>query len=677
MLKRAIAPKRFHDIPIARLLSLTFGLLVLLSIGVVLALTVSANVKNTFSLLNTRSVESVQSLKMLIDAYLEPVELTVRSLAGQIGRSELPLDDERAMMTILHGAITANRMVVAFEVYDLEGNVFGVFRQGPVFGEYSKAPVENPVIVEALSQLPVDGKPHWGELVAEQGVVHANVSLALEIKGKHVGALVAAVPLPRLSALVDDIGRTTEGTPFILDGPDHVLAHPLLVGPRRQRTSLEAGDNIATEVYLPDSVVGQLISQNRSAALNDQLPPPQIDPAQSGATPSSGQGRPGPRPFQGNRGTIPLAEFGSPILAAYPDREEGDMFEEAAEVGVEVSAVRVDGKQHIMLTSKVTTYAERPWIVGVYLDGDRVDREIERLVGSTMAGIVFLIIGVAFAFWLGRRLGRPIAQLNAMAGRVTTLDFDNVREMPPSRIREFNETALILNTMVDALRAFAAYVPRRLVTRLIETGAADAARSQERNVTLMFTDIASFTALSERMSATETADFLNEHFGIMCAEVDQSGGTVDKFMGDGMMAFWGAPDDMEDHAERAVRASERMAEAMARYNAARAKQGEPPVRVRIGIHTGPVVVGNIGSSDRMNYTIVGDTVNTCQRLEALGKVVDPTAECVALLSAETEKNLPVEILREALSAFHVPGREAPIQVHRLSLSQAAEKCTRL
>ena len=120
--------------------------------------------------------------------------------------------------------------------------------------------------------------------------------------------------------------------------------------------------------------------------------------------------------------------------------------------------------------------------------------------------------------------------------------------------------------------------------------------TRERTVTVMFTDIRGFGALSQRLSAHEVADLLNDHFDLLSRQIEATGGTVDKFIGDSVMAFWGAPDEQPDHAERALRAAGLIREAMAADNAARKARGEAPIQVRIGINTGPAVVGNIGSS---------------------------------------------------------------------------------
>src|SRR5204863_7956215 len=124
--------------------------------------------------------------------------------------------------------------------------------------------------------------------------------------------------------------------------------------------------------------------------------------------------------------------------------------------------------------------------------------------------------------------------------------------------------------------------------------------------------------------------------------------TVDKYIGDSVMAFWGAPAMQTDHAVRACRAAKAIAAILREDNERRAAKDLKPVRLRIGIHTGPAVVGNVGAPGRINYTLIGDTVNTAQRLEQLGKEVASDRDVIVLASAATAAKLPADIAREAL-----------------------------
>jgi class 3 adenylate cyclase len=161
------------------------------------------------------------------------------------------------------------------------------------------------------------------------------------------------------------------------------------------------------------------------------------------------------------------------------------------------------------------------------------------------------------------------------------------------------------------------------------------------------------------------AALLNEHFALLAACVEAEGGTVDKYLGDGMMAFWGAPERVKGRAARACRAALAMREAIAGDNARRRAEGRSPVRVRIGIHRGPLVVGNIGAPGRINYTVVGDTVNVAQRLQDLGRKVADGGECVIIVSDAVVEDAGNGLAFAEFGALPVRGRQEPVAAFEL------------
>ena len=252
------------------------------------------------------------------------------------------------------------------------------------------------------------------------------------------------------------------------------------------------------------------------------------------------------------------------------------------------------------------------------------------------------------------------------ASQVGHLELASIGELPRSRIRELDDQASSFNAMLRGLQWFETYVPKRLVERLIKRGAAGHIDSTEREVTVLFTDIAGFTAASEKMSPRETEEFLNRHFALLSTCIEVEDGTIDKFIGDALMAFWGAPDDQPDHATRACRAAKAIKTAIEEDNDRRRRTGLPAVRLRIGIHTDHVVVGNIGAPGRMNYTIVGDGVNTGQRLEGLGKELDDGGDVIVLVSAATAAAVDHrQIQLHQIGHFQVKGKDQPLEVFRL------------
>ena len=171
----------------------------------------------------------------------------------------------------------------------------------------------------------------------------------------------------------------------------------------------------------------------------------------------------------------------------------------------------------------------------------------------------------------------------------------------------------------------------------------------------MFTDIAGFSTIAFGRLPADVASFLNSHFALIGKAVDDAGGTIDKYIGDSVMAFWGAPVEDPDHALHACQAALAIAVAFAEDNRRRESEGRRAVKVRIGIHTGPVVVGNVGAPGRINYTLIGDTVNAAQRLEQLGKEVPGEAEVTILASAATVSKLPGDFPRVHLGELMLRG----------------------
>lgn len=205
---------------------------------------------------------------------------------------------------------------------------------------------------------------------------------------------------------------------------------------------------------------------------------------------------------------------------------------------------------------------------------------------------------------------------------------------------------------------FAQYVPPAVVSRLIAQPELMRLGGEAREVTLMFTDLANFTTLSEQLSAEQTVEVLTAYFNAMTPIVHATGGTVDKFIGDAVMAFWGAPLDDPQHAEHAVTAAISMQQAMQVLVADLRARGLPPIHMRIGLHTGRVVVGNVGSEQRFSYTAIGDAVNLAARLEGANKAFGTGI----LLSAATAAQLPSSVALRALDDVVVKGKTEPVRV---------------
>lgn len=354
-----------------------------------------------------------------------------------------------------------------------------------------------------------------------------------------------------------------------------------------------------------------------------------------------------------------LPESGDPVLAAmWAGSEEpigllGDRLRGA------VRLVEAAGNRWVVLYREIEGFGDQPWIVGTYLPASIAGAEIRRLWHAGLLSLAFIAVAVGATFWLGRRMARPVERLAEAAQLIQALDLDAVPLLPRSHVRELDRAARAFNAMRNGLAWFETYVPRRLVRQLMSNPSPDAVASRQLEVTVLFTDIVGFSRLAEQLDAGAAASLLNRHFELLAGCVAETDGTVDKFLGDGMMAFWGAPLPQPDHALRAVRTALLIRDRLA------AEEGATPLRLRIGIHTGRALVGNIGSKDRLNYTLVGDTVNIAQRLEQLGKEVAPADPIVILASDATAAHATGLCRVEPLGPRQLRGRDETVEVFRL------------
>ncbi|MFH1007504.1 MAG: adenylate/guanylate cyclase domain-containing protein, partial [Candidatus Latescibacterota bacterium] len=208
---------------------------------------------------------------------------------------------------------------------------------------------------------------------------------------------------------------------------------------------------------------------------------------------------------------------------------------------------------------------------------------------------------------------------------------------------------------------FQTYVNRELVERLLENPDLAQLGGRKEDVTVFFSDIAGFSALSEGMEPETLVPFLNEYLTAMTEIVLAHGGTVDKFEGDGVMAFFGAPVPLENHPWAACQVALEMQRVLVKLRKKWAEEGLPEVRIRIGLDSGEVVVGNMGSKDKMDYTVMGDHVNTASRLEGVNKVYGTDI----IVSEQTYKRVKEEVVVRELDVIRVMGKNEALRIYEL------------
>lgn len=234
---------------------------------------------------------------------------------------------------------------------------------------------------------------------------------------------------------------------------------------------------------------------------------------------------------------------------------------------------------------------------------------------------------------------------------------------------EFGDLANALNAMVKGLEEhervklnFVRYVSKHVLEKILLSDHPPVLKGEKRKITILFSDIRGFTYISEKISPEEVVSLLNEYLSAMLDVIFENNGTLDKFIGDGLMVEFGAPLEDAEQEIHAVKTAIEMQQALQKLNAKWKKEGRPSLEMGIGLHTGLAVVGNIGSEKRMEYTAVGDPVNVASRLEQATKEY----KTPILMSEATMQGLHGKYPTEPLGPVLLPGRVQPIIAHKLS-----------
>ena len=279
------------------------------------------------------------------------------------------------------------------------------------------------------------------------------------------------------------------------------------------------------------------------------------------------------------------------------------------------------GQSYVLMVTPFTLPSGLSFITGVVgLESDFLGSAQSNLALTAIIGLIALIAGTLFAIWLSHQLATPLTKLSHDLEQVGRFELTNL-PAPKSAVREIVIVGDSLDRMKSGLRSFVKYVPRDVVRELI-LQKQDAARGGAlRRLTLFFSDVAGFTRISENLSPTEVFAELGDYFELVTdIVVERFGGTLDKFVGDGIVAFFNAPGAMERHAEVACQAALEVVQKLSDAEAERRAANRPLFQTRIGLHTGEVLVGNIGTQQRLSYSAIGDAVNLSSRLEGLNKL---------------------------------------------------------
>jgi class 3 adenylate cyclase len=317
------------------------------------------------------------------------------------------------------------------------------------------------------------------------------------------------------------------------------------------------------------------------------------------------------------------------------------------------------------------TLARQPWVLLTEINAEEQLAPLRRLRRELAWGIALVLLGgLILAQQVARSIQKPLHILSDFAHRIGSGDLTGRLTLAGRDVT--GRLAEALNDMADGLQerdhvkeVFGRYIATQVSDEILK-GQVNLG-GDSRQVTILFSDIRNFTTMSEQMTPSQVVTFLNDYFSEMVDAVFEHDGMLDKFMGDGLMAVFGVFGDATDHPRKAVRAALRMKALLGKINGERAVAGKAPIAIGIGIHSDDVIVGNIGSRRRLEFTVVGDGVNVSSRLQTLNKEFGTTI----LVSETTFQALDDEFECRPMPEAPLRGRAKELRFYEVISAKAA------
>lgn len=314
--------------------------------------------------------------------------------------------------------------------------------------------------------------------------------------------------------------------------------------------------------------------------------------------------------------------------------------------------------EYIVYAQNFPISLENEWMIVIAVPFSDFFGAIVRTEQETiLISLAILILFCALVYLFSKRISVPIVALANEVDRIRHFDFKRVFSIK-SNIREIKTLDTSIAAMRTALQSFGKYVPQDVVKTLIEKNELIILGGKKQILPVMFSDITDFTATSEKLTSEEIMSKLSIYFDVISKIILESQGTIDKYIGDSVMAFWGAPREVKDPVKAACLAALRANKVC---NIEFKERGLPDWKTRFGIHMGEVIVGNIGTNERMNYTVIGDVVNTTSRLTALNKQYKTSI----IISEIVKQNIGKEFITRPLDHVAIKGKQTKITIYEL------------
>lgn len=319
------------------------------------------------------------------------------------------------------------------------------------------------------------------------------------------------------------------------------------------------------------------------------------------------------------------------------------------------------GKNYVVIATAFPESFIPGWKVIVVIPEDELLDFVDWLILETvMISLLIFLVSVVFIYIFAAKVTDPIVHLAMECRKVREMRLEEFMPVS-SHILEIDAMSHATTSMVQGLQAFKKYVPASLVRQLIELKQETKLGGEEKELTIFFSDIKDFTHISEQMASQELMIYLSEYLENLSKVILEYSGTIDKYIGDAIMAFWGAPVKLTNAPYLACKAALLCQQKAEELNLCWKHKGQPPSYTRIGIHTGNIIVGNLGSEERMNYTIIGDNVNLASRLEGINKFYGTNI----VISESTYQQVAEYFLCRPLDIVAVKGKSRGIRVYEL------------
>lgn len=323
--------------------------------------------------------------------------------------------------------------------------------------------------------------------------------------------------------------------------------------------------------------------------------------------------------------------------------------------------LNVNGTAMLARLESVESLENPPVLVAVVAPRSDFTAAVDASVRSgTLLALGAFLLGFAAIAFMSWRIARPLGVLTREAQSIRRFEFAAPLVLR-SRITEVERLAEAIAAMKATLSSFAIYLPRDLVRQFLAAGAEPQLGGERIALSVMFSDIQGFTTIAENLDPMELTHIASAYFEAVTRELLAAGATIDKYIGDSVMAFWNAPRRNPDHAAHACAGALRARAVTQHLTKAFAARGWPELWTRFGVHTGEAVVGNVGSSDRMTYTAMGGMVNLANRLEGLNKLYGTQI----LVSEATRAAAGPGFVFRPVDIVVVKGTASPMPVHEL------------